>query len=133
MYLDVLTEDERKLFLELAWHAVECDGEVADEEKQVMESYQNECQMPGFVRSGITAEAALKELAVSERSHKKIVLLELMGIWGADGEWREEELAMMDKTASALGIPDSRVNRLRRWAREFRQMLVDGYQLVMED
>ena len=132
MYLDILTDEEKRLFLDLAWMAVECDGEVADKEREVVASYQGECQLNDYVRSGKTQEEILGVLAMSERSHKKIILLELMGIWGADGEWRDPEITMMDRVANALGIPDSRVNRLRRWSREFRQILVDGYQLVME-
>ena len=133
MYLDLLTVEERRLFLELAWKAVNCDGEIADEEMLVMKSYVGECQTPDFTPTDVSLEDILPALSSSERSHKKIVLLELMGIWGADGEWRDEELRMMDDVAKALGIPDSRVNRLRRWAREFRQLLVDGYRLVTEE
>lgn len=133
MYLDMLTEEERVAFLDLAWAAVECDGEIAQEELAVMSSYANECHLAVYERKKAPLAELTARLANAERAHKKIVLLELMGIWGADGEWRDAELKMMDEVATGLGIPDSRVNRIRRWSREFRQMIIDGYKLVMED
>lgn len=133
MYLELLTTDERRVFLDLAHQAMECDGQVAKEEQEMLDSYKNECMIPDYVRSTNTVEQNLELLKGSERSHRKIVLLELIGIWSADNEWQDAELAMMDLVARELAIPDSRVNRLRRWAREFRQTLADGFHLLMED
>lgn len=133
MYLELLTPDERRTFLDLAYQAVEVDGEVAPQEQEMIDSYRNECMLPDYVRSDRTIEQNLEALKQSERSHRKIVLLELIGLWSADNVWKDEELAMMDKVAKELAIPDSRVNRIRRWSREFRQTIADGYHLLMED
>jgi len=133
MYLELLTEAERIAFLDVAYQAMECDGEIAKEEQEMLDSYKNECMLPGYVRSSNTLDQNLELLKDSERSHRKIVLLELIGIWSADNEWKDAELQMMDKVARALAIPDSRVNRLRRWSREFRETINDGFRLLMED
>ena len=133
MYLELLTEAERRVFLDIAHQAVECDGNIAQEEMEMLDSYRNECMLTDYVRSANTLDQNLEILKSSERSHRKIVLLELIGIWSADREWKDAELQMMDKVAKELAIPDSRVNRLRRWSCEFRETISDGFHLIMED
>lgn len=133
MYLEMLTEKERKLFLDLAYQAMECDGEISQEEMETIKSYEVECQLPGYKRTQRTEKECLKLLKQSEMSHRRIVLIELTGIWSADNEWKDAELAMMDRVAAGLGISAMIVSRIRRWSREFRTIIADGFKLLMED
>lgn len=133
MYLEMLTEKERKIFLDLAYQAMECDGEIAKEEMETIKSYEVECQLQGYKRTQRTEKECIKLLKQSEMSHRRIVLLELTGIWSADNEWKDAELAMMDRLAAGLGISATVASRIRRWSREFREIIADGFKLFMED
>lgn len=133
MYLEMLTEKERKIFLDLAYQAMECDGEIAKEEMETIKSYEVECQLQGYKRTQRTEKECIKLLKQSEMSHRRIVLLELTGIWSADNEWKDAELAMMDRLAAGLGIPVAVASRIRRWSREFREIIADGFKLFMGD
>ena len=133
MYLEMLTETERKIFLDLAYMAMECDGEIAQGEMDTIKSYEGECQLPGYKRTQRTEKECIKLLKKSEMSHRRIVLLELTGIWSADNEWKDTELAMMDRVAAGLGISATVASRIRRWSREFRGVIADGLRLFMED
>ena len=129
----MLTETERKIFLDLAYMAMECDGEIAQGEMDTIKSYEGECQLPGYKRTQRTEKECIKLLKKSEMSHRRIVLLELTGIWSADNEWKDTELAMMDRVAAGLGISATVASRIRRWSREFRGVIADGLRLFMED
>ena len=133
MYLEMLTETERKIFLDLAYMAMECDGEIAQEEMDTIKSYEGECQLPGYKRTQRTEKECVKLLKRSEMPHRRIVLLELTGIWSADNEWKDTELAMMDRVAAGLGISATVASRIRRWSREFRELIADGFRLFTED
>ena len=133
MYLELLTENERKVFLDLAYQAMECDGEITQEELETIASYEVECRLNGYKRSKRTLDENLKLLKKSEMSHRKIVLVELIGIWSADNVWKNEELAMMDRVVASLGIPVDQASRIKRWAREFREVIADGFRLLQED
>ena len=133
MYLEMLTETERKIFLDLAYMAMECDGEIAQGEMDTIKSYEGECQLPGYKRTQRTEKECIKLLKKSEMSHRRIVLLELTGIWSADNEWKDTELAMMDRVAAGLGISATVASRIRRWSREFRELIADGFRLFTED
>lgn len=133
MYLEMLTETERKIFMDLAYQAMECDGEIQQEEMETIKSYEVECQLLGFKRSQRTEKECINLLKKSEMPHRRIVLLELTGIWSADNEWKDAELAMMDRVAAGLGISATVASRIRRWSREFREIIADGFKLFMED
>lgn len=133
MFLEMLNEDERKTFMELCYLAMECDGDIAREEEEVIQSYAHECALEHYVRQGKTLAACLADLKNSSRPHRKIVLLELIGIWAADNEWKDCEIKMMEDVAAGLSIPPSRMNRLKRWSRELRTLIADGYTLLTED
>lgn len=133
MYLEMLTETERKIFLDLAYQAMECDGEISQEEVEIIASYEVECRLPGYKRTQRTEKECIKLLKKSEMSHRRIVLLELTGIWSADNVWKDAELAMMDRVAAGLGIPAAVASRIRRWSREFREIIADGFRLFSED
>ena len=133
MYLEMLKETERKIFLDLAYQAMECDGEISQEEVETIASYEVECRLPGYKRTQRTEKECIKLLKKSEMSHRRIVLLELTGIWSADNVWKDAELAMMDRVAAGLGIPAAVASRIRRWSREFREIIADGFRLFSED
>ena len=127
MYLEILTEKERKLFLDLAYQAMECDGEISRDEMETIKSYEVECQLQGYKRTQRTERECLKLLKQSEMSHRRIILIELAGIWSVDNEWKDAELAMMDRISAGLGISSMVASRIRRWSREFRSIIADGF------
>lgn len=133
MFLEMLDKNERKAFMELCYLAMECDGNIVSEEEEVIRSYAHECNLDNYVRQGKTLTTCLAELKNSSRSHRKIVLLELIGVWAADNEWKDCEIKMMEDVAAGLSIPPSRMNRLKRWSRELRTLIADGYTLLTED
>lgn len=133
MYLEMLSEKERKIFMDLAYMAMECDGEVAQEELEMIRSYEAECRLPGFKRTQRTFDECIKLLKQSEMQHRRIVLLELIGIWAADNVWKTPELNMMDRVSASLGISQDLANRMKRWSREFREIIADGFMLMNEE
>ena len=133
MFLEMLNEKERIAFMELCYLAMECDREITKEEEETVATYAYECKLENYTRKGMSLEDCLVELKDSSRPHRKIVLLELIGVWAADNEWKDTEIQMMEDVAKGLAIPPSRMNRLKRWSRELRTMISDGYQLITED
>ena len=133
MFLEMLDKNERILFMELCYLAMECDGVIAEEEEKIIATYAYECKLENYQRQGKSLEECFAALKESSRPHRKIILLELIGVWAADNEWKDKEVQMMEDVAKGLAIPPSRMNRLKRWSRELRTMISDGYQLITEE
>lgn len=130
MFLHELNENECKNFLELAYLAVKSSGEILDEEMEVFESYAYECGLPEYSPEGESVDAVSKALKDSTPQVKKIILTELMGIWAADNRWDDSEMNMLYSLGESFGIPETMTNRLRRWAKEMRELIAEGYEMI---
>lgn len=130
MFLADLNEHERKHFLDLAYLAMESSGQIKDEEKEVFASYAFECMMEDYEPEASSVDAVTSALAESTPQAKKIILIELMGIWAVDNSWDDGEIDMMNRVGDNFGIPEAMVNRLRRWTRELRTLIAEGCELI---
>lgn len=130
MFLSDLAPDECNSFLGLAHLAMGIDGNIDDSEREVFESYKYECQQSNYSYNNETLEALVDKLKDSSSQSKKIILMELMGIWAADKKWDDGELEMMYCIAKHFDIPETMANRLRRWAKEMRELIAEGCELI---
>jgi len=130
VFLSELNEHERTQFLDLAGAAMKSDGTIEAAELEVFETYAHECLMDGYKPADRAVAEITASLADSTPQAKRIVLMELMGIWAADNSWDDGEIAMMYQVGKAFGIPESMVNRLRRWTRELRALIAEGCELI---
>ncbi|MBT3380740.1 MAG: hypothetical protein HN742_26830 [Lentisphaerae bacterium] len=130
MFLHELNEDEHRAFLELAYNAVKSSGKILDEELDVFRSYAYECEIPDYEPTGEDVDAVVEKLKASTPQVKKVILTELMGIWAADNRWDDGEMDMMYHVGQSFGVPDTMTNRLRRWAKELRELVAEGYELI---
>lgn len=127
MYLELIPNEARSVFLDLAYQAMECDGDIAREEKEVIKSYVNECCLHAYKRSKRTIQQNCEALLSFPMKVRKVVLLELCGVWAADDKWRASEIDMFTAVAARLGIAEMDANRIRRWSSGFRDVIREGY------
>jgi uncharacterized tellurite resistance protein B-like protein len=133
MFLSELLDKEKKVFLGLAFLAMKSDGNISPDEMRVFNTYKHECQLPEYQYKDENLDELLKDLKHSTKKSKRIVLMELMGIWIADNIWEDEEIEMMYHIGESLGLSESETTRLKRWAREMRDIVFDGYELLMRE
>lgn len=82
MYLSILTEKEKQLFLNLAYTLAYSDGEFGDEEKLLLDAYCNEM---GTTFDRPETAVSLNELLESLKrdifeNNRKVVYFELLGL-----------------------------------------------------
>lgn len=108
MYLSLLKEEEKKIFLELAYEVVFLDNDFSEKEQLMIESYCNEMQIevPPVIRARSLAEliGTIKE-EWGERE-KKIVLFEIIGLAMIDGNFDEEERKSIAYMTEVFGLQD---------------------------
>ncbi len=130
MFLSALKADEKEAFLELAHHLMVADGEVHDEEREVFESYLYECELPGYKVQQQGIKNITEKLKDSDKKTQKIILVELWGMILADTKVGDQEKDFMDSLAREWGFNESQNRRMRRWAKDFTDIIGDGYRLI---
>ena len=120
MFLNELSYQEKKMFLDLSIHVAKANDELAAEEKALISAYCNEMQLPAIElyetepMETVTAYFELADMRV-----KKIVLLEIFGLAYVDGSFDEKEIEMVKKFADAIGITEPVYDKLHESIKEY--------------
>lgn len=131
MYLYLLNNEERKSFLELATFAMDLDGIRKKEEESLLEDYKNECQLTDYiVCKQNEIEKVITTLRSSVKKIKKIILLELSGIFISDSNLTEDELKFLEKLSSEFNIKEYELKKIIRWVEAMNDIVKEGYEII---
>lgn len=109
MYLSVLSNEEKALFLGLAYDLAVSDGNYSAEEQAAIAGYSQEMQLP-FDENSMKKpiDAIIDKLSeISDMRTKKIVVFESIGLVMADHNFDERERAIVAKMETEFRIPQS--------------------------
>ncbi len=105
MFLGKLDQLEKEAFVSLAVHAAGANGVVENEEYQMIEEYCQEMGIAFFdARNLKTMESVISTFSGSEMQHKKIVVLELIGLMYADTDYDDEERSFVKDFTEKIGV-----------------------------
>lgn len=124
MYLSILTEKEKQLFLNLAYTLAYSDGEFGDEEKLLLDAYCNEM---GTTFDRPETAVSLNELLESLKrdifeNNRKVVYFELLGLAVVDGKYSEEEKKVMDTVREIFGLTCEFADQCYDFLQQYLQM-----------
>ena len=105
MYLSILKENEKKMFLDLAYALSSADGNIADEEKNMIDHYCEEIGIEKSTPAILDKSKIINELdVVTELQSKKIIIFELIGLAIADNSYDEAEKQFISEVVSQFGL-----------------------------
>ena len=123
MFLNRLDASEKETFVSLAIRAAEANGQIAEEEYQMIEEYCREMNIEKFdMKTTLSKEDIIKVYADSQEQHKKIVVLELIGLMYADGDYDAEENAFVEEIANGIGVPIDAVKKMEKVLLKYVEM-----------
>jgi len=134
MYLAILNEEEKKLFLGLAYHIAMADGVYCDEEKLMMFSYCKEMQID--LDEAITSKPVsdiIDEMAdICAEREKKIIVFETLGLALVDGNYDVSEQKLINIVAKKFGISDEYITKCEKIIKRYIQLQSQINSLIIE-
>ena len=112
MYLNKLSENEKRAFMAFAKMIQEVDGNNSENENILISEYCREMEINGTIDRKYSVEDLIEEFNGSTIITKKIVLFEAIGLAYADGEYDEAEKELIRKVANGIGITNSVIGQL---------------------
>lgn len=93
MYLNLLKEDEKNLFINLAYNLASADGDYSEAEKNLIYGYCQEMNIVFDEDSNINdTDSVVQEFVKnSDEQIKRIIIFELVGLAVVDGHYDEGE------------------------------------------
>ena len=123
----MLSNDEKELFLDVAIKAAEANGEIAKEEKEMLQAFAQEMK----IESRSTTNKDISEIlkAFTENSSKqamRIVVFELIGILFADSEFDDFEKEFLSKVIDSFGISietrDEMISEIKDYSENYNRI-----------
>lgn len=128
MFLNMLTKEEKQGYLNLAVIAANINGSLEEEEKELIRAYQREMDIPlesTALASCYDEDTVFRSFSSSEKSHKKIVLFEIIGLLTCDSSFDEDEKRFVFRLSNAIGLSTDDVDTISEMALRYFDLVVE--------
>ena len=113
MFLEILKDEQKDLFLQLAVIAAKENGYVDEAEDALLTKFANEMNIAPKTEATLSLDEVIDKLASScDKREKKIVLFEAAGIMNSDGEYSDAEFDFLKKIAAKFEISEEELGTL---------------------
>ena len=113
MFLEILKDDQKDLFLQLAVIAAKENGNVDEAESEMLLKFANEMKIAPRAEAVLSLDDIVDGLAKScDKREKRIVLFEAAGIMNTDGEYDDAEYEFLKNIAAKFEISEEELGTL---------------------
>lgn len=121
MYLSMLNEEQKGMFLELAYQLALIDNDFSEKERAMIESYCNEMQIavPEVIRAKPIDEVIGTMKSECTMQEKKIMIFEMLGLVLVDGHYDDAEKKAVEEIMRIFGIEESFAKESERVLEEY--------------
>ena len=113
MFLEILKDEQKDLFLQLAVIAAKENGYVDEAEDALLTKFANEMNIAPKTEATLSLDEVIDKLASScDKREKKIVLFEAAGIMNSDGEYSDAEFDFLKKIAAKFEISEEELETM---------------------
>ncbi len=113
MFLEILKDEQKDLFLQLAVIAAKENGYVDEAEDALLTKFANEMNIAPKTEATLSLDEVIDKLASScDKREKKIVLFEAAGIMNTDGEYSDAEFDFLKKIAAKFEISEEELETM---------------------
>ena len=131
MFLQVMNTEEKEKFLELVYKIANIDGEYAEEEQEIVNSYKNELGLSKVPETS-DIDGLVRYFSAKATELKKIVLFETVGFINADEKIEKEEADLLDKMSGAFGLDKDVVDRIKSVAKKLQDVYDEVYSALFD-
>ncbi len=129
MYLNLLDDDEKRAFAELAEKMIEADGLVIGREESALASLKAEMGVQSRRRRSHAEELAG---VFKSRRSKVAALLELIGLGYSDTAFSVSEESLVNSVANQMAISPDELQGIEDWVKEHFSLIRRALILMRE-
>ncbi len=123
MFLNLLNNNQKELFLDLAIKAAEANGVVEIEEKNMLKAFSIEMQIPARYETIKSIDEILDTLEkITAEKERRILTFELIGIIFADGQYDKREETFMSRISEKSGISMEQIQEMIEVLSEYEKV-----------
>lgn len=113
MFLEMLNDEQKKLFLHLAVLAANANNIVEDAERDMLIHFAREMIIDPIISSDKQVDEITDALRqISGNTERKVILFELVGIMFSDTQCDEMETAFLNEVATKLSVSNADISKM---------------------
>lgn len=114
MFLNLLREESKELFLKVCVHASLSNEIFAEEEKEMIYAYCREMNITEHIPEQVEDFGQIMNCLAekTDDTEKKIIILEILGLIKADGIYDEKEKCFIKMFVDEMGIQEDMLGRI---------------------
>ena len=134
MFLNQLSFQEKRMFLDLSIHVAKANDVLSAEEKTMISQYCSEMELPPIeLYETEPLETVTDYFALADDRVKRIIMLEIYGLVYADGKFDEDEAATVDKFAESIGMAPEECVKIHDAIVEYYSVCVKLGEIINSD
>ncbi|QOW60718.1 TerB family tellurite resistance protein [Treponema pedis] len=134
MFLNLLNDEEKSIFLKLAISIIQADGKLEDSEKSFIAEYSREMGIECY-----TLDEKVDPMPLAEKigknsndSVKRIFLVELLACANADGDFAEYEKSLIHSFVKIFGLSESSLQDSLELLKEYTKISTKLMKFIQE-
>ena len=116
MWLNALTDEQRRTLLGLAHNVVVSDGLLDPNEEFMLDAFRREMDLSPRIQADYIELDGIEKIFSTRRS-RAIALLNLLRLSYVDGAFEVEEECLLKEVSRAFGLADEEFQLLDNWVR----------------
>lgn len=135
MFLNLLSDEEKQIFLKLAVSVIQSDGKLEESEKSLVAEYSREMGIENYtLEENVDAIPLVEKIAKnSSNSVKRIFLLELLACANADGDFSKEEKSLIQSFVKVCSLSEASLQSSIDLLKEYKTISTKLMKFIKEE
>lgn len=131
MFLHVMSDEEKGKFLEMVYKIANIDGEFAEEEQEIINSYKSETGV-SVIPDTDNIDGLISYFSGTSDTLKKIILFEIVGLINADDKIEKEEKLILDKLTEKFGLSEGNIEKIKSVAEKLKEVYDEIFDVLFD-
>lgn len=131
MFLQVMNQEEKEKFLELVYKVANIDGEYAEEEQEIVNSYKKELELE-TIADTCNIEELVDFFSAKNETLRKIILFEIIGLINADDKIEKSESYLLNTMIKKFEVSNEACNKIGKVAKKLQDVYDEIYDVLFD-
>ena len=126
-----MNQEEKERFMEFVYKVANIDGDFAEEEQEIINSYKNELGIENINETG-NVDELIDYFANKADPLKRIVLFETIGLVNADDKVQEAEANLLSNIKKKFGLDAEIAEKIQNVAEKLQKVYDEIYDTLFD-
>lgn len=131
MFLQIMNQEEREKFLEFVYKVANIDGEYAEEEREIINSYKQELGLTE-VKDTAGIDALVDYFSLKSIELKRVIYFETTGLINSDDNIAEKEAEVLFLMKDKFKFDESVVRKIDAAVKKLQTVYDEIYDVLFE-